>query len=425
MLVALAARHALLVVRWDLTSAYLQGELQPGEEVYTHVPPGQPEFDDAGRPLRCRVVKPIYGLVQAGRRFQRTLFPWIVAQGFEQSSTDPCVFVWKGDEHLYVGVYVDDIMVVHSDGEAPAFHEFKRAFFARWQAEDEGEMADLLNVHIRRGDGCITLHQEPYIRGMVRRFAPDGFPSDLPRTSTPSDAHLAQTVADAQAADITTDAALTNRFQTLVGALLYAATHTRPDIAYAVGMLCRVMSRSTPALYAYAMVVLRYLDRNAAIGLRYTSVPTTLEGYFDANWDVLRSTTGWLVTWQSAVIAYGSKSQKGVATSSAHAEIVAASEAAKDVVHHRTKFAEFKHPPLSATLLYGDNQAANNLAYNPELHERTKHIARRHFYIREVVEEGQIVVPYVRTIDNLADFFTKHQTPKVFFAMRAKIMNIP
>ncbi|MCP4037539.1 MAG: hypothetical protein GY733_11425, partial [bacterium] len=197
-------------------------------------------------------------------------------------------FVWKGDEHLYVGVYVDDIMVVHSDSEAPAFHEFKRAFFARWQAEDEGEMADLLNVHIRRGDGCITLHQEPYIRGMVRRFAPDGFPSDLPRTSTPSDAHLAQTVADAQAADITTDAALTNRFQTLVGALLYAATHTRPDIAYAVGMLCRVMSRSTPALYAYAMVVLRYLDRNAAIGLRYTSVPTTLEGYFDANWDVLR-----------------------------------------------------------------------------------------------------------------------------------------
>ena len=92
-----------------------------------------------------------------------------------------------------------------------------------------------------------------------------------------------------------------------------------------------------------------------------------------------------------------------------------------------TKLAEFKHPPLSATLLYaGDNQAANNLAYNPELHERTKHIARRHFYIREVVEEGQIVVPYVRTIDNLADFFTKPLAGKDasrFFKLRNIIMN--
>ena len=42
-----------------------------------------------------------------------------------------------------------------------------------------------------------------------------------------------------------------------------------------------------------------------------------------------------------------------------------------------------------------------NLSYNPEHHERVKHVERRHFFIRECVENGQLTVPYVNTVDNL------------------------
>ena len=38
--------------------------------------------------------------------------------------------------------------------------------------------------------------------------------------------------------------------------------------------------------------------------------------------------------------------------------------------------------------LYVDNKSAIDLAYNPEHHQKTKHIARRHFYVRELVEEA-------------------------------------
>ena len=69
-----------------------------------------------------------------------------------------------------------------------------------------------------------------------------------------------------------------------------------------------------------------------------------------------------------------------------------------------------------------DNTAARNLAYNPEHHERTKHIDRRHFYIRELVEEGRITVPFVRSADNLADFFTKPLAPAPFVAFRDRVM---
>ena len=65
------------------------------------------------------------------------------------------------------------------------------------------------------------------------------------------------------------------------------------------------------------------------------------------------------------------------------------------------------------------------LAYNPEHHQRTKHIARRHYYVREVVEEHCIKVPFVRSHENLADFFTKHLPPKQFFNLRNVLMNVP
>ena len=34
-----------------------------------------------------------------------------------------------------------------------------------------------------------------------------------------------------------------------------------------------------------------------------------------------------------------------------------------------------------------------------------KHVERRHFFVREAVQSNRLVVPFVRTADNLADFF--------------------
>ena len=78
-------------------------------------------------------------------------------------------------------------------------------------------------------------------------------------------------------------------------------------------------------------------------------------------------------------------------------------------------------PPELAT----DNMGARDTAYNPTSHDRMKHVARRHYFVRDMVESFEITVPFVRTCDNWADFFTKPQPPKLFFAMRAVIMNEP
>ena len=68
-----------------------------------------------------------------------------------------------------------------------------------------------------------------------------------------------------------------------------------------------------------------------------------------------------------------------------------------------------KPPPLKLGVL--DNKSAIDLAYNltttPEHHSKTKHIERRHYFIRECVENGKLRVAFVPTKDNVADFFTK------------------
>ena len=111
--------------------------------------------------------------------------------------------------------------------------------------------------------------------------------------------------------------------------------------------------------------------------------------------------------------------------SSCEAEIIAASEAAREAKYLRAFSIELglsdAETPFSLSM---DNQTGRDLCYNPQHHARTKHIDRRHFFVREKVEEGILTVPFVRTADNLADFFTKSSCSKAFFAMRDTIMNV-
>jgi len=189
-------------------------------------------------------------------------------------------------------------------------------------------------------------------------------------------------------------------------------------------MLSRALSCPTIELEASARRVVQYLYWTRDLGLFYEKEDGNLRGFSDSDWAVRHSTSGFVFKFCSAAITWSSKKQKSIALSSCEAEIMAASEASKEAVYLR-RFAselgiEEDRPPTLAL----DNQAARDLAFNPEHHERTKHIDRRHFYIRELVENGVITVPFVRTADNLADIFTKPLAAPAFEALRDTIMNV-
>ena len=54
-----------------------------------------------------------------------------------------------------------------------------------------------------------------------------------------------------------------------------------------------------------------------------------------------------------------------------------------------------------------------------------KHVERRHYFVRDMVERFEIEVPFVPTKENIADFFTKPmKSATQFNEFRRIVMNI-
>jgi hypothetical protein len=54
-----------------------------------------------------------------------------------------------------------------------------------------------------------------------------------------------------------------------------------------------------------------------------------------------------------------------------------------------------------------DNTSAISVAKNPAFHKKMRHIKRRHHFLRDHVEKGDIKMRYIDTERQLADIFTK------------------
>jgi len=201
-------------------------------------------------------------------------------------------------------------------------------------------------------------------------------------------------------------------YRSAVGALLYLATGTRPDIAHAVGLVSRNLEKPSHEDFIKVKRIFRYLQGTTDHGLVYRPgyKPGVIENYSDADhggdFQTGRSTTGVVCLHAGAAISWLSQRQSSVAISTTEAEIVAASEAAREVVWLR-RLMETMIPMNHVPELYVDNEAAVKLAHNPEFHRRTKHIRIRHFYVRERVSDGELEVKRVPTEFQLADMMTK------------------
>jgi hypothetical protein len=216
---------------------------------------------------------------------------------------------------------------------------------------------------------------------------------------------------------------------------LYVATQVKPDIALAVGLLTRVQAWPNPELLQHAERVLIYLSGVSAVPLRYTKTTDTdlnmmlaprvavvPEGYSDADFSLAHSTTGYVFMLGNAAVSWATKKQHSIALSTYQAEIMAGSLAACEAVSIRGICADIGFPQLTPTVLKMDNSGAIDLANDPVQHAKSKHIARRDLFLRELVERGIIVPKYVPTSANIADALTKPLDRSQFVAHRATML---
>ena len=101
---------------------------------------------------------------------------------------------------------------------------------------------------------------------------------------------------------------------------------------------------------------------------------------------------------------------------------MALSEATQEAVWLKTFLIELGEMHKNdAVKIYEDNQGSIALAKNPQFHKRTKHIDIRYHFVREKVEDGQVVLEYISTTNMLADLMTKPIPATQFCVLRKKL----
>ena len=80
---------------------------------------------------------------------------------------------------------------------------------------------------------------------------------------------------------------------------------------------------------------------------------------------------------------------------------------------------------IELVTLYYDNTSAINISKNPVMHTKTKHIAIKYHYVRELLQDKEVKMEYANTKEKIADIFTKALPKEAHEYLRGKIGVIP
>jgi hypothetical protein len=326
---------------------------------------------------------------------------------------------------MLLTIYVDDIIIACANLEY--VKEIKDKFCKEFDMTDMGQLEHFLNVRVTRSSEYIKLDQSVYTEKVLDKFADFlGPPHKTKKYPLPSDAAAMLGCPDA---GLTEDDQLyldNFPYRSLIGAVLYLSMNTRADISYAVGVLSRLSSKPTVSACRLIIHLMQYLRGTMNKGIYFKGTMFDMHIFTDADWAgcvlTRRSTTGYVVFAAGGPIAWQSKLQTTVSTSSMQAEYQAMYAGMQEIVWLRGVMAELGKPFCKPTPFFLDSQSAEDLARNPVYHKRSKHIEIKYHWVREHVDpDGELKTArliHVRSHSQSADMYTKSLTGDLFIEHR-------
>ncbi len=317
---------------------------------------------------------------------------------------------WQGDKPAIIALYVDDLVILtHPDLLA----DTKKVLAERFPVKDLEEPASILGIEVIRDRqrGRLELRQSGHIASIL---AEAGMVDCKPIT-TPMEAglHLEKIAS-------TPNECANQPYRRIVGMLLYVACATRWDIGYNVAYLCRFVNAHNETHWKAVKHLLRYLQGTRHQTIVYQRSAESKDnslvpvGYSDADWasdrDDRKSISAYLFTLAGGPIAWASKKQKSIATSSCEAELYALSLAAIQALYIRRFFEPLRIPTRLPVVIHCDSQSALAVAEREErqsFHARFKHLSIRRLHIADNTSRGLIRPLYCPTTEMLADPLTK------------------
>jgi hypothetical protein len=135
-----------------------------------------------------------------------------------------------------------------------------------------------------------------------------------------------------------------------------------------------------------------------------------LKVYSDSNWaqDVdRRSRSGYIILAAGAPIDWRCVKQRIVSLSTAEAEYCALADACRALLALLNFLEEVGAQVEMPVTVYCDSRSGKAIAESPGLKRRSKHIAIRHHFVRDLVADGRIKLQHVPSEANVADLLTK------------------
>ena len=377
----------------------------------------------------------MYGLPQAGRLSQLRLISHLAAHGYHQCPNTPCLFQHDTLDVTF-SLVVDDFGVRYgSQSDADHLIATLRANDYDLTIKPTGDT--YLGMNISFTSNSVSLSMPGYIKKALQRFRPQYLLLTHRAAATPGKYHDA-IYPRIQLATRDTSSLLTpiqrTEIQAIVGTLLYYARAVDPSLLPIANEIASQQANPTQKVLTAANRALSYASKHQNNSITYHACEMILFLHVDASYlsrSHARSVVGgyfFLGNANKPLQINGathvfSSIIPCIVSSAGEAEYAALFAGAQHAASLRTILHDLGYPQ-PPTIIMCDNTCAIGIATDPIKQKRSKAIDMRFHWVRDRVRQGQFSISYIKSEDNVADYFTKNLNPDMHkFFMRFIVSN--
>ena len=190
---------------------------------------------------------------------------FLLKRGYTNNDDCPCVFIKKStDGFCIISVYVDDLNIIGTTRDIEKASAYLKIEF---EMKDLGKTKFCLGLQLEHLPEGVFVHQSTYTKRGLEKFNMD----KCHPLKTPMVVRSLEADKDPFRPKEEDEEVLGPEvpYLSAIGALMYLANCTRPDIAFAVNLLARYNAAPTRRHWVGVKTILRYLQGTQDLGLLY------------------------------------------------------------------------------------------------------------------------------------------------------------
>jgi hypothetical protein len=360
-----------------------------------------------------RLLRTLYGSVQAARAFWKEMLQAFKAMGYSRADADPCLYhKWDTNGNLCLWMsWIDDCLIV---GDKDVLDRDRKIMMEMFDCDDVGMATEYVGTKIDSNQDTMILTQPVLIQSFVDEF---GIKSNCNERLP---AKPGQVLASVDTGKLLNKEMAAN-YRKGVGKLIYLSRWTRPDILNAVRELSRHCKSPSEIHYEAMIKCMSYCVATGNKGLKLHPKQKwdgskdfwfTVMGYSDSNYsqcpDTRKSVSGNTTTLEGAPVITRSVMQDTVKLSVTEAELDSATSNVQDMLHVKNILESLGLKVKVPMILRVDNQGVRDIINNWSVGGRTRHVHTKQLFLRELKEKGILKVEYEPGKNMRSDLFTKN-----------------